>query len=74
MRKTMVLADDHDAVLECVRALKPRFFEGLTSSEVASIVLLATKHRFLANAVMAHGGDPADLPNPTEGGSHVSSF
>jgi CRP/FNR family transcriptional regulator, nitrogen oxide reductase regulator len=60
MRKTMVLADDHDAVLERVRALKPRFFEGLTSSEVASIVALATKRRFLANSVMAHEGDPAD--------------
>ncbi len=60
MRKTMVLADDHDAVLERVRTLKPRFFEGLTSSEVASIVALATRRRFLANAVMAHEGDAAD--------------
>jgi CRP/FNR family transcriptional regulator, nitrogen oxide reductase regulator len=60
MRKTMVLADDRDAVLERLRTLKPRFFEGLTSSEVASIVALATKRRFLANAVMAHEGDPAD--------------
>ena len=60
MRKTMVLADDHDAVLERIRALKPRLFEGLTSSEVASIVVLATKRRFLANSVMAHEGGPAD--------------
>ena len=60
MRKTMVLADDHDAVLERVRTLKPRFFEGLTSSEVASIVALATRRRFLANAVMVHEGDAAD--------------
>ena len=66
-RKPMVLADEQDAVLECVRALKPRFFEGLTSSEVASIVRLSTKRRFLADAVMAHEGDPADLPHPTEG-------
>ena len=60
MRKTMVLADDYDAVLERVRTLKPRFFEGLTSSEVASIVALATRRRFLANAVMVHEGDAAD--------------
>src|ERR1700748_1490142 len=60
MRKLMVFANDHDAVLERVRVLKPRFFEGLTSSEVASIVAPATKRRFLANSVMAHEGDPAD--------------
>jgi CRP/FNR family transcriptional regulator, nitrogen oxide reductase regulator len=61
MRKTMVLlAGDQETILEGVRALKPRFFEGLTSSEVASIVAPATKRRFLANSVMAHEGDPAD--------------
>jgi CRP-like cAMP-binding protein len=61
MPKTMgLLADNHDTVLKRVRALKPRFFEGLTSSEVASIVAPATKRRFLARSVMAHEGDPAD--------------
>jgi CRP-like cAMP-binding protein len=61
MRKTMVLlVGDQETILEGVRALKPRFFEGLTSSEVASIVAPATKRRFLANSVMAHEGDPAD--------------
>jgi CRP/FNR family transcriptional regulator, nitrogen oxide reductase regulator len=53
-------ADDHETVLEHVRALKPRLFEGLSSSEVASIVAPATKRRFLANSVMAHEGEPAD--------------
>jgi CRP-like cAMP-binding protein len=56
----VLLADDHEMVLERVRALKPRFFEGLTSSEVASIVAPATKRRFLARSVMTHEGDPAD--------------
>ena len=60
MPKTMLLADGQQTVLERVRALKPRFFEGLSSSEVASIVAPATKRRFLANSVMAHEGDPAD--------------
>ena len=60
MPKTMLLADGQQTVLERVRALKPRFFEGLSSSEVASIVAPATNRRFLANSVMAHEGDPAD--------------
>lgn len=61
MRKAMVLLDDNpETVLERVRALKPRFFEGLTSSDVASIVAQATKRRFLARSVMAREGDPAD--------------
>jgi CRP-like cAMP-binding protein len=61
MPKTMgLLADNHDTVLKRVRALKPRFFEGLTSSEVATIIAPASKRRFLANSVMAHEGHPAD--------------
>jgi CRP-like cAMP-binding protein len=61
MRKTMVmLAGDQETILERVRALKPRFFEGLTSSEVASIVAPAIKRRFLANSVMTQEGDSAD--------------
>jgi len=56
----VLLVDSPETVLERVHALKPRFFEGLTSSEVASIVAPASKRRFLARAVMAHEGHPAD--------------
>jgi CRP-like cAMP-binding protein len=47
-------------VVALMKKLKPRFFEGLTSSEIASIVAPATKRRFLTNSVMAHEGHPAD--------------
>ena len=47
-------------VVALMKELKPRFFEGLTPSEVASIVSPATKLRFLAHSVMAHEGHPAD--------------
>jgi CRP-like cAMP-binding protein len=47
-------------VVALMKALKPRFFEGLASSEVASIVAPATKRRFLAHSLMAHEGHPAD--------------
>ncbi len=47
-------------VVALMKELKPRFFEGLTPSEVASIVSPATKRRFPAHSVMAHEGHPAD--------------
>ena len=47
-------------VVALMKKLKARFFEGLTSSEVASIVSPATKRRFPAHSVMAHEGHPAD--------------
>jgi CRP/FNR family transcriptional regulator, nitrogen oxide reductase regulator len=46
-------------VVALMKALKPRFFEGLTSSEVASIIAPATRRRFLARSMMAREGDPA---------------
>ncbi len=43
-----------------MKELKPRFFEGLTPSEVASIVSAAAKRRFPAHSVMTREGHPAD--------------
>jgi len=43
-----------------VRKLKPRFLEGLTPSDLTSIITAATRRRFLAHSVMAHEGFPAD--------------
>jgi CRP-like cAMP-binding protein len=47
-------------LLARLNGLKPRFLEGLTSSEVASIIKTATRRRFLAHSVMAHEGSSAD--------------
>jgi CRP-like cAMP-binding protein len=46
-------------VVALLKELKPRFFEGLSSLEVASIVAGGTMRRFPAHSVMAHEGDPA---------------
>jgi CRP/FNR family transcriptional regulator, nitrogen oxide reductase regulator len=42
------------------KTLKPRFFEGLTPFEVASIIAPATKRRFRAHSIITHEGDAAD--------------
>jgi CRP-like cAMP-binding protein len=47
-------------VIALMKALKPRFLEGLTSFEVASIIAPAMKRSFLAHAVIAHEGYPAE--------------
>jgi CRP/FNR family transcriptional regulator, nitrogen oxide reductase regulator len=47
-------------VVALMKALKPRFLEGLTYSEVASIVAPAARRRFMAHSVIAHEGYPAD--------------
>jgi hypothetical protein len=46
-------------VMSLIRMLKPRFFEGLSSLEVASIIALATDRPFPKRSVMAHEGYPA---------------
>src|SRR3954452_9981844 len=46
-------------VVKLSKELKPRFFEGLTPAEVASIVTAATKQQFPAHYVMTHEGHPA---------------
>lgn len=46
-------------VVALLKELKPRFFEGLSSDEVAAIVAAARLRRYPAHAVMAHEGDPA---------------
>src|SRR5271170_3375495 len=46
-------------LMALLNVLKPRFFEGLTSSEVASIIAPAARRRFPANFVIAHEGYPA---------------
>jgi CRP/FNR family transcriptional regulator, nitrogen oxide reductase regulator len=47
-------------VLKSVIELKPRFFEGLASSEVESIISVATRRRFPAHSVITHEGYPAE--------------
>ena len=47
-------------VVPLLRKLKPRFFDGLTSSEVSSIVAAATRRRFPAHSVITHEGFPAN--------------
>jgi CRP-like cAMP-binding protein len=47
-------------IMPLLKQLKPRFLEGLTPSEHASILAAATRRRFLAHSVMAHEGFPAD--------------
>jgi CRP/FNR family transcriptional regulator, nitrogen oxide reductase regulator len=47
-------------VMAFMNALKPRFLEGLTCTEVASIIAPATRRRFMAGSVIAHEGYPAD--------------
>ena len=47
-------------VIALMKALKPRFLEGLTSFEVASIIVPAMKRSFMAHAVIAHEGYPAE--------------
>jgi CRP/FNR family transcriptional regulator, nitrogen oxide reductase regulator len=46
-------------VVALVKETRPRFFEGLSSLEVASIVAVATVRRFPAHSVIAHEGNPA---------------
>ena len=48
-------------VVALMKTLKPRFFEGLTPSDVTSIVSRATRRRFLAQSVMAHEGIPLTI-------------
>jgi CRP-like cAMP-binding protein len=47
-------------IMALMKALQPRFFEGLTSSDIASIIAPATKRSFPVHSVMAHEGYPAD--------------
>lgn len=47
-------------IMSLIRVLRPRFFEGLSSSDVASIIAPATKRPFPHRSVMAHEGYPAD--------------
>ena len=47
-------------VVPLLRKLKPRFLEGLTPAEVASIVAAATRRRFPPRSVITYEGDPAD--------------
>ncbi len=55
-RSTMATSE----VVALLKELKPRFFEGLSSLEVASIVASSSRRRFPAHSVMAHEGFPAD--------------
>ena len=48
-------------VVALLKELKPRFFEGLSSLEVASIVAGGSMRRFPAHSVMAHEGDDEGL-------------
>ena len=48
------------AVVSTVRELKPRFFEGLTPTEVKLILEAATKRRFLENSVITYQGHPGN--------------
>jgi CRP-like cAMP-binding protein len=43
-----------------VKEFKPRFLEGLSSLQVASIIAAATMRRFRARSVITHEGYPAD--------------
>jgi hypothetical protein len=43
-------------IMTLMEELKPRFFEELTSSEIASIIAPATKRSFRVHSVMAHEG------------------
>jgi CRP/FNR family transcriptional regulator, nitrogen oxide reductase regulator len=47
-------------VVSLLKELKPRFLEGLSTLEVASLVAAATMRRFPAHAIMAHEGYPAN--------------
>ena len=55
-RSTMATSE----VVALLTKLKPRFLEGLSPVQVASIVAAASRSRFLAHSVMAHEGYPAD--------------
>lgn len=46
-------------IIALIKVLKPRFFEGLSSSDIASIIARATKRAFPRHSVMAHEGYPA---------------
>ena len=46
--------------LKSVIEQKPRFFEGLASSEVESIVSVATRRRFPAHSIITYEGYPAE--------------
>lgn len=48
------------AVVSAVRELKPRFFEGLTPTEVKRLLEAATKRRFLENSVITYQAHPSD--------------
>jgi CRP-like cAMP-binding protein len=54
-RSTMASSE----VVALLTQLKPRFFDGLSPVQVASIVGVASKRRFPAHSVLAHEGDPA---------------
>jgi CRP-like cAMP-binding protein len=47
-------------VVPPLRKLEPRFLDGLTPSEVTSIVAAATGRRFPAHSVITHEGHSAD--------------
>jgi len=46
--------------MSLVKVLKPRFFEGLSSIDVASVIAPAAKRSFPQRSVMAHEGHPAE--------------
>jgi CRP-like cAMP-binding protein len=47
-------------IMALIQVLKPRFFEGLASSDIASIIAPATKRSFPVHSVMAHEGYAAE--------------
>ena len=47
-------------LLSLIKARKPRFFEGLTPSDIATILVPATKRAFAANAVITDEGHAAN--------------
>ncbi|MGB0122067.1 MAG: Crp/Fnr family transcriptional regulator [Silvibacterium sp.] len=46
-------------IMALIKVLKPRFFEGLSSSDIASIIARATRRVFPQHSVMADEGHPA---------------
>jgi CRP-like cAMP-binding protein len=47
-------------LLSLIKARKPRFFEGLTPSDIATILVPATRRTFLANTVITDEGRAAN--------------
>jgi CRP/FNR family transcriptional regulator, nitrogen oxide reductase regulator len=47
-------------IMALIKVVKPRFLEGLASSDIASIIAPATKRSIPVHSVMAHEGHPAE--------------